>query len=208
MVFVLALLALFTIFWLYLEWPHKSRRSKSRPEKAPRKSEPPPWFEEYKKKESREVIEIPRQMFATYDDYLQSDIWQKKRKAALERDNHKCTRCGARATEVHHKEYPELWGLEELDTLTSLCAKCHEEKHSQESNNPIIRQRSSPSDIYLHKEFMRRQILERTDHTCERCGATANDIVQTMGSEGYPVWKASCNLCKPFYRSNDNTLPF
>lgn len=37
--------------------------------------------------------------------YLKSDAWRRKRYVVLKRDNWTCVRCGAKATQVHHKRY-------------------------------------------------------------------------------------------------------
>ena len=60
----------------------------------------------------------------TYKEYLQSDVWRKKRTQVLIRDNHKCVHCGNKATEVHHKVYT-IWGKEKLKHLESICNTCH-----------------------------------------------------------------------------------
>src|SRR2546430_8668220 len=69
---------------------------------------------------------------AYYRDYLNSEDWQRKRWLVLKRDRHRCTYCGARATQVHHKKYPPRnIGREPIDWLVSTCAFCHAKQHGR-----------------------------------------------------------------------------
>lgn len=62
--------------------------------------------------------------------YLKSDAWKRKRYVVLRRDNWRCVRCGAPATQVHHKRYaPKRIGKEPIKWLESLCKTCHESVH-------------------------------------------------------------------------------
>ena len=67
-----------------------------------------------------------------YHEYLQTDKWQAKRKAILERDKHLCQGClHARATVVHHLTYDNV--KDELAfQLISLCRTCHARIHDLE----------------------------------------------------------------------------
>jgi 5-methylcytosine-specific restriction endonuclease McrA len=62
--------------------------------------------------------------------YLKSDEWKRKRYVVLKRDGWKCVYCGARATQVHHKQYAKKnIGKEPTKWLVSICKSCHESKH-------------------------------------------------------------------------------
>jgi hypothetical protein len=64
------------------------------------------------------------------DSYLNSDDWKRKRAVVLKRDRHRCVYCGARATQVHHKQYARRnIGREPIEWLVSLCKPCHEGQH-------------------------------------------------------------------------------
>ena len=63
----------------------------------------------------------------TYEKYLQSPSWQRKRDAVRQRDGGQCI-CGAQATEMHHKTYDNI-GREPLSDLVMLCEECHERVH-------------------------------------------------------------------------------
>jgi len=68
---------------------------------------------------------------AEYDEYLKSDAWKRKRYVVLRRDNWKCVKCGARATQVHHKRYAKSGiGREPIDWLVSVCRGCHQSRHN------------------------------------------------------------------------------
>ena len=64
--------------------------------------------------------------FASYRDYLNSDLWHSIRESVLQRDNHLCVPCGKKATQVHHMRYTHsvLKGLD-LGGLISICGGCH-----------------------------------------------------------------------------------
>ena len=64
-----------------------------------------------------------------YRIYLESDAWQKKRKAVLKSAGYRC-RCGNRATEVHHETYERVFN-ERLSDLTAMCRPCHQAEHSK-----------------------------------------------------------------------------
>ena len=62
--------------------------------------------------------------------YLNSDEWQRKRYVVLKRDNWQCVRCGAPATQVHHKKYlNKNIGKEPIKWLVSVCEGCHRNYH-------------------------------------------------------------------------------
>ena len=64
--------------------------------------------------------------FDTYEAYLFSDLWKGIRRAVLDRDRKRC-RCGAKATQVHHRRYAkvDLSGAT-LSYLMAICRPCHE----------------------------------------------------------------------------------
>ena len=69
---------------------------------------------------------------AEYHDYLRTDDWKRKRYLVLKRDRWRCVYCGARATQVHHREYaPVNIGHEPIDLLVSVCKRCHESQHGR-----------------------------------------------------------------------------
>lgn len=70
----------------------------------------------------------PTERWLLYQQYMQSDRWKALRKQALERDNHRCRACDhdrAYNLEVHHRRYPERFGTETVEDLTTLCRRCH-----------------------------------------------------------------------------------
>lgn len=62
-----------------------------------------------------------------YEKYLRSALWLAIREWVIERDKGICTICERTAAEVHHHDYDKttMWG-EQPDSLTSLCARCHQ----------------------------------------------------------------------------------
>lgn len=74
--------------------------------------------------------------FASYEDYLQSDIWKEKSDAAKARAGWKCqlnVKHSNKVLHTHHRTYERIGN--ELDTdLIVLCNGCHKKFHSKESN--------------------------------------------------------------------------
>lgn len=71
-------------------------------------------------------------------------VWRRLRLKALQRDHYLCQACLkknriTKATEVHHikpaEDYPEL--ALDLDNLTSLCWRCHEETKHRKAGKPL-----------------------------------------------------------------------
>lgn len=62
----------------------------------------------------------------TYQEYMRSVAWNKKRFEVLKRDGFQCQTCLSRdALEVHHKTYDRLFN-EDMEDLITLCHECHE----------------------------------------------------------------------------------
>jgi len=67
------------------------------------------------------------------NSYSYGTEWRKVKKAALERDHHTCTQCGAtEKLHVHHIIPYRVSAAHILDNLTTLCASCHTAIHSAE----------------------------------------------------------------------------
>lgn len=72
-----------------------------------------------------------------YEDYLRSAKWQRKRRAALARAEHRCQVCSGRdRLNVHHRTYERL-GDERPADLTVLCETCHEIFHRHGRLDPM-----------------------------------------------------------------------
>lgn len=66
---------------------------------------------------------------ASYQEYLASESWAKKRDLVLKRDSHICQGCLlVPATEVHHLNYDD-YPFELMFDLISLCSACHKRAH-------------------------------------------------------------------------------
>ena len=64
-----------------------------------------------------------------YHQYLASEEWARKKKAALERAEYKCARCGSGSSlHVHHRHYDHVRKEHESDLIV-LCARCHALAH-------------------------------------------------------------------------------
>jgi 5-methylcytosine-specific restriction endonuclease McrA len=73
--------------------------------------------------------------------YWATEAWRKRRRAVLERDDHRCVDCGRKQgdedprlkrgrarLEVHHLTY-ERYGHELLEDLLTVCQRCHSIRH-------------------------------------------------------------------------------
>lgn len=70
-----------------------------------------------------------RRWWIWYSQYLNSAVWQQKRKLVLKRANGICEACGIeRAIQVHHLTYDNV-GAEPLWDLVAVCDNCHKEFH-------------------------------------------------------------------------------
>ena len=68
------------------------------------------------------------------DDYLQTEVWKRIRYRRMKLDNFQCQKCFSGINiEVHHISYPEVWGLESMSDLITLCRSCHEKVHENDS---------------------------------------------------------------------------
>ena len=64
-----------------------------------------------------------------YSKYLQTEHWQERRKATLERYDYECWRCNKRTDlQVHHLTYA-FRGMESTEELMVLCGDCHKKEH-------------------------------------------------------------------------------
>ena len=64
--------------------------------------------------------------FASYVEYLRSNLWVSIRSRVMENCKGKCLSCGGKATQVHHPVYSKgnLTG-KSIETLVGLCNTCH-----------------------------------------------------------------------------------
>lgn len=64
-----------------------------------------------------------------YSEYLRTEHWQERRRAALERYGYECWRCNKRTDlQVHHLTYA-FRGMESTEELMVLCGDCHKKEH-------------------------------------------------------------------------------
>lgn len=76
-------------------------------------------------------VKTPAEKWDSYDQYLKSDTWKRKRVIALNRANNKCQLCKSGVNlQVHHNEYSK-WGTEEPHQLIVLCGSCHQKHHNK-----------------------------------------------------------------------------
>lgn len=89
---------------------------------------------ELKRREQFRANFRARQNYDSYQDYLQSHEWRKKRSLVVSRSNGMCEEpaCNRALEEVHHKWYPRIWGRESIESLVALCKEHHRKAHRKE----------------------------------------------------------------------------
>ncbi len=74
-------------------------------------------------------LRMREKAISSYNEYLQSSIWDEKREDVLLRDDYTCQSCGdTQGLHVHHITYKRL-GNERMEDLITLCDRCHEFEH-------------------------------------------------------------------------------
>lgn len=82
------------------------------------------------KQRSVAVSQPSRDRSISYQEYLHTEWWFRRRRRALRLAGWKCVRCGDDSQlEVHHLSYKNLW-KERDDDLEVLCSDCHYGKHA------------------------------------------------------------------------------
>lgn len=70
--------------------------------------------------------------WASYSEYINSAVWDEKRKRILQRDGYACKICGFnKFLNVHHLHYDNIFDEKDEDLLT-VCEFCHKEIHIHE----------------------------------------------------------------------------
>lgn len=72
-------------------------------------------------------------LYETYEEYLLSPDWQKKREYTIKREKGLCQGCGGKAQAVHHLTYENI-GNELYHELIAICNKCHRQIHAKKKN--------------------------------------------------------------------------
>ncbi len=79
--------------------------------------------------------------FATYKEYLQSDLWKEVRKRVYTTKGSACYLCSKPATELHHNRYHknDLIG-KKLKFINPICRQCHEGIEFQDGRKATLKQ--------------------------------------------------------------------
>lgn len=94
-----------------------------------------------------------------YEEYMNSNEWQKKREEAFLEYGEYCHACkkDQGSFDIHHKTYKHFTD-EELSELIPLCRKCHDgvhEKHRSEVKNPTRLSLTLITDIFIAERTAR-----------------------------------------------------
>ncbi len=86
----------------------------------------------------------------TYEEYLRSPEWRRKRARRLKLDRNACQKCGATSKEyrleVHHLTYERL-GDERMEDLQTLCVLCHPVATSEQRRKKYAKRVLTVSDF-------------------------------------------------------------
>lgn len=104
-------------------------------------------------------------MTEDYNEYIQSDVWNKKRASVLEKNGKVCSKCGRTFNlQVHHKNYDKEFGFEDMTDLMVVCQDCHNELHQDLDlfDNPEMAKRCTECN---------QEMIELKDSLkCFKCG--------------------------------------
>ena len=68
-----------------------------------------------------------------YSGMAKGAAWERVRRQALDRDGHRCQKCGrAGRLEVHHVLELAHGGTNDMNNLNTLCRACHIDTHRRE----------------------------------------------------------------------------
>ena len=71
-----------------------------------------------------------------YREYIESDIWEKKRQERLDLAGERCELCNRSSNlDVHHRTYERFGGDEKMSDLIVLCRTCHSNFHDRLSRS-------------------------------------------------------------------------
>jgi len=99
----------------------------------------------------------------TYEEYLRSPEWRRKRKERLKLDRNTCQKCGTTSREyrleVHHLTYERL-GSERMEDLQTLCVLCHPIETSEQRRQKYAKR------VFVLVDFKRRTpvVSNEEDH--------------------------------------------
>jgi len=92
-----------------------------------------------------------------YDDYILSEDWENLRQKRLLKDKYRCTRCGFRhELRIHHLIYDRL-GHEDLDDLTTLCVRCHNDIHQELKRVYVTVEQAAQSHVVTEAEYEKKK---------------------------------------------------
>ncbi len=75
-----------------------------------------------------------------YLSYIKSAKWKRLADVRKAYDHYKCTRCGSEhELQVHHKNYPSVFGKESIFDLQTLCRSCHQKISKYNVSERIIK---------------------------------------------------------------------
>ena len=107
--------------------------------------------------------------FASYPEYLESDLWKSIRKRTILKAKRRCSGCAGPATQVHHRDYSAstLKGETE-NSLVAICRDCHSHIEFKEECKCTLAEANGRLDRLISK------IAARAKSQCPCGNATKN----------------------------------
>lgn len=102
---------------------------------------------------------------AEYNRYIASKEWRERRKAALQRAEHRCQVCNSKQNlQVHHRTYSRFGNERDAD-LTVLCRRCHALFHDKgDASQKPPKKPKNPKDAKRLKSQKRKQRWQKRAH--------------------------------------------
>ena len=121
---------------------------------------------------------------ATYQDYLNTDQWDKLRKKVYCEANNTCELCGNPAAAVHHIRYPKTFEQDRLANLIAVCDKCHERLHGKNAELVTV-DKSEYLLMREHLTFLVLRIRRRYKELTHRLKMVSMAIDETQDTDGF-----------------------
>jgi len=141
-----------------------------------------------------------------YYEYLLSDLWGKRRYAALERADFKCELCGEiDSLEVHHKTYERL-GNEDPSDLVVMCNGHHWIEHIPK--NVVVRIPSKAKECAYVIGISRKigRLMDGYGHNWDILQETRDEIDRLEKQLSKHYRRGNCSVCPPI-KVNYKTRP-
>jgi len=139
--------------------------------------------------ERRNVV-LGQMGYATYADYLLSELWIGIRARVMDRDHGVCRVCARKAVSVHHITYEQkVMRGEDLSQLIAICRGCHKRIEFDDDGAKLLS--SSKVAARLHERAGKTRKRSRVKAMRPRCRCCQKQV-KALGRD---------DICMTCYRS-------